>query len=356
MTERTRLQHTRGVPLRNVCLLCAVLSDLGAEAPRRTLWLEARKLGLPQFRSVEREGTLPTRVRHHEYALRELELVDTNGQLCGLTSKGVRLAQLTRSLNVHPVDRESEDADRSLREPLRAELRQVLCSSLYVKYWWLRYFMAENEFQMADLLERGADVVIELVPPDERGSQGSRDHDVSQDSGYRVHSYFTVRETLCLDEAGRREIHEGLRQWCMRMELIDEVAGWHRIFDIEPQYGDRLESQSGRLTRAYVVRNRVDSDFDIALFEDMIAGIRRRLGGPNRIQMPVLVIHLALEEQLSLHMIRELLRRLHSQSPSCYFFEPASRALLVQPENPFGLETYVKIAGTWRSSIVFSTQ
>ena len=354
MTDRIGLQHTRGVPLRNLCLLCAILRELGGDAPRRTLLLAGRDLGLPQLKSVERQGGLPTRVRHHEYALQELELIDIKGQLCSLTGKGARLARVTKSLDVEPLGRGAENADRGLSEPVRAELREVLCSSTYVRYWWLRYFMAEDEFVLADLVDRGADVIIELIPPDERAARRGPDQDVSQDSGYRLHSYLPLRESLPLDETGRREIHEGLRQWCMRMELVDEVSGWDRVFEIEDQYRDRIESQSSRLARAYVVRNSIDLDADIAPFEDMVAALRQRLGSPNRIRVPVLVIHLALEERLSLPRIRELLRKLHSQGHAQYFFEPASRSLLAQPENPFGLESYVKIAGTWRSSIVFS--
>lgn len=353
MTENLRLQHTRGVPLRNLCLLCIGLRELGAGASRRSLMLAGRDLGLGQFKSVEPSGSLPTRVRHHEYALRELELIGVQGPLCSLTAKGTKLAEVSEACDIQPVDRDAEEADTSLPEPVRTELRRLLCSSRYVTHWWLRYFMPTDQFSLADFSNQARDVIIELMPPDERVTDEGRHEKRFKDSGYRVHSYFSERRTLPLDESGRREIHEGLRQWCMRIDLVSEVLGWDSVFEIEAQYAGRMESQSSRLSRVYVVRKRLDMDSEIRHFEDLLSAVRARLGNPQRMQIPVLLMHLALEEGLSVRRTHELLRRLHDERRGRYFFEPASSWLIAQPGNPFGLDSYVNIAGTWRTSIVF---
>lgn len=315
--------------------------------------LAGRDLGLTQFKSVEPEGSLPTRVRHHEYALRELELMVAKGSVCSLTAKGARLAELSRALDVQPVETETDEPDINLPEPVQAEMREILCSSRYVRHWWLCYFMPTDEFSRTRLVDEGRDVIIELLPPHERVTDSTRCGKAWKDSGYRLHSYFPHRASHWLDEAGRREIHEGLRQWCMRIELVSEVSGWDTVLEIEPQYARRLESQSSRLTRAYIVRNRLDLDADIDRFEDLLLAVRQRLGRPGRIQIPVLVMHLTLEEGLSARRTRGLLRTLHTERRGKYFFEPASRLLIDQPDNPFSLESYVNIAGTWRTTIVF---
>jgi hypothetical protein len=139
----------------------------------------------------------------------------------------------------------------------------------------------------------------------------------------------------------------------MRIDLVSEVLGWDSVFEIEAQYAGRMESQSSRLSRVYVVRKRLDMDSEIRHFEDLLSAVRARLGNPQRMQIPVLLMHLALEEGLSVRRTHELLRRLHDERRGRYFFEPASSWLIAQPGNPFGLDSYVNIAGTWRTSIVF---
>ena len=351
MTETLQLQHTRGVPLRNVCLLCAVLQTLGTVAPKRELMLAGRDLGLHSFESVEPAGNLPTRVRHHQYALQELELVDAEGSSYTLTTKGEKLAELTKVHDVQPVDVETEEADVSLPGPVRAELRQILCSSKYVRHWWLRYFMPIDGFSLTELVSESRDVIIELLPPEERIGQQTEKF---KDTGYRVHSYFPNRRSLRLDESGRREIHEGLRQWCIRLELVSEVTGWDAVFEIEDEFLQKIESKHSRLDRVYVVQRHWGAETPIEEFEALLSTLRAQMGGGTRIRIPELVMHLALQERFSLWTIHELLHRLYREKQARYFFESASRWLLKQPSNPFPLESYVRIDGAWRTSIVFT--
>lgn len=354
MNKSLALQHTRGVPLRNLCLLCAALRELGALSPRRAVLLAGRDLGLPQFRSVERTGGVPTRVRHHEYALRELELFHTDGPLCSLTAKGARLAQLATSFDAQPMYSDAEKADVSLPEPVRAELREVLCSSSYVRYWWLRYFMATEEFSVADLVHRGKDVIVELVPPARRDRGAAHYGTGNRDSGYRVHSVYPQRASLRLDESGRREIHEGLRQWCLRVDLVSEVTGWEAVFDTEEEYLTKLESHDGRRDRVYPVCRGVHKTSSIADFEALLSDVRARMGGKTRVRIPELVMDLALHQHMSRRDIDVLFRRLYREKRAQYFFESASRQIITQPSNPYPLEAYVRIDGAWRSSIVFA--
>jgi hypothetical protein len=355
MKASPSLQHTRVASLRNLCLLCAILRELGGTVRQRELMLEGKALGLPGFEAVMSTGALPTRVRHHDYALRELELIDTaKNSPYLLTTKGEKLAELTKRYDVEPVGTEIAEADINLPEPIRAELREILCSSRYVKYWWLRYFMPRDNFPLQEFASEGRDVIIERVPPEQYLSQHPKTGKQFNDSGYRVHSYFLGRETLLLDGAGRREIHQGLRQWSIRVDLVNEVTGWDTIFEIEDEFSRRLEQGYVRLDRVYVVQRHWGADTPIAEFEAVLSELRKQLGGVNRIHIPELVMMLALQEGISLQGIRELLPRLYQERPSRYFFESASKWLLEQPSNPFSLESYVQIDGTWRTSLVFT--
>lgn len=351
MTEGLLLQHTRGVPLRNVCLLCVDLQLMGGSAGRRELMLAGRTAGLRGFDLVAPDGALPTRVRHHEYALRQLELAVTEGASCSLTTKGEVLAELAQVHRIQASDAQS-DGDSGLPAPVKAHLRDTLCSSRYVRYWWLRYFMPVDSFTLIQLVEVAADVVVELVPSRERITQPTANLSEFADTGYRVHSYFHNRKSLRLDEAGRREIHEGLRQWTMRVDLVSEVSGWHRIYEIEEEYLHRLESRNSVLHRAYIVRRHWEPETPIDELEALISRYRARIGGPQRIHIPRLIIDLAIQERLSVRTIRQLLLTLYTERSAGYFFEPASRRLLAQPGNPFPLESYVYIDGAWRAAIV----
>ena len=351
MTETLQLQHTRGVPLRNVCLLCVILQRLGADAPKRELMLAGRDLGLHSFESVKPTGNLPTRVRHHQYALQELELVDAEGSSYSLTNKGEKLAEVAEMHNVQPVDVETKEADVSLPGSVRSELRQILCSSKYVRHWWLRYFVPIDDFSLTELVSESRDVIIELLPPEERIGQQTEKF---KDSGYRVHSYFPNRKGLRLDESGRREIHEGLRQWSIRLQLVSEVVGWDTVFEIEDEFLERIESRNSRLDRAYIVQLHWGTETPIKKFEALLSEFRAQTGGSTRIRIPELVVHLALQKRFSLRAIHKLLHRLYRERQARYFFESASRWLLTQPSNPFPLESYVQIDGAWRTSIVFT--
>lgn len=349
---RLQLLHTRGVSLRNICLLCTALLRRGGFATRDELIQDGQKLGLRDFERFEETNT---RVRHHLYALQALELVDKGRGTYLLVTRGVKLANLTQIHDVQPGESSApEKADLSLPEPIKAELRRVLCSSAYVRHWWLKYFMPADDFLYENLVEQAKDVVLELVPTAQREILPTTTGTgrASEDTGYRLHSFFTHWKTLYFDQAMRREIHQGLRQWCLRVELISEVSNWDKVFEVESEFYERLESRLSRLSRLYVVEKYWSEETPITEFETMLERLKIGIGRGSRVHIPELIISLALQERISIYQIHRLLDRLYWEYPDKYVFEPTSELLLTQPGYPFSLDEYVKIDGAWRTNIV----
>ncbi len=352
MIEALGLQHTRGVPLRNLCLLCAVLRSNGSPMHQRDWMLRGKDLGLRGFESVQEVGSLPTRVRHHLYSIEQLELARARGSFYSLTDIGYKIGSLAEAHDLQPSDRNPDDGDMEMPEAIQEALRRTLCASWYVRHWWLRYFMPREEFSLEELVAEGRDIVVELVPPRARARRQVHDGREISDTGYRLHSYFSIWESVHLDESARREIYEGLRKWALRVELVSEVAGWESIFEVEHEYQQRIEAPGSRLDRIYIVRRRLGNLDD---FEVLLHQIKVQMGNKSRIRIPELTIYLSLQEGLSLKQIHQMLEMLYPERASKYFFETASAWLLKQPGNRFPIETYILLDGAWRTSIVFES-
>jgi len=216
--------------------------------------------------------------------------------------------------------------------------------------------MPRETFSLEEMVEEGRDIILELVPPIDRHILKTKRGKESEDSGYRIHSFFSKWQTLQIDSSQRREIHEGLRRWTLQVDLVNELTGltgWNSIFDIEDEYLLRMESKNSRLDRDYIVKEHWDINRPLEQFERMLTQIREQMGWVKRIEIPELIIILALKNHLSIRDIHNLLTRLYEERHANYFFESASEWLLVQTGSKFPLDMYVQIDGAWRTSLVF---
>ena len=340
--------------MRNLMLLCLALEAKNKPIGQRELMLMGRELGISELRFVGEQKTIPTRGRHHLYALTELDLVHQGGLTYTLSERGTKIASLARTYNIQPSQSTGTKDDVALPEPIKASLREVLCSSKYVRLWWLRYFMPSANFDLEELLREGRDVIIELVPTDVRTTIGTSTGKASEDTGFRIHSYFKEHDTFHLDESGRREIHEGIREWTLNTELISQVRGWEFVFETERQYVERIQSKYSRLDRAYVVTKHWGEDTPIEHFEALLAKMRADSGNSPRLHIPDIIITLGLQQHLSVHNLHQLLIRLYWERHDKYFFEATSKRIIEQAASSPQFQNYVQVNGVWRSSIVLS--
>ncbi len=213
--------------------------------------------------------------------------------------------------------------------------------------------MPTEDFSLDQFITLAKDVIIELVPSDQRIKLLTGAGADSEDTGHRLHSYFPQWPTFPLDQAGRREIHQGLLKWSNNIDLVNQVTHWEAWHKIEDEYLARLQSKRGKLDRVYVVRGPWRDGLSLSAFEHFLAKVRAESGGSHRLSIPKLVISLALNEHLSLSIIHSFLQRLYYERQDQYFFESASRQLL--PTSPVELGNYVRINGAWRTSLVFTT-
>lgn len=343
------LSHTRGVPLGNLAGLCLILAESKRTLNVRELFESAIKLGIVESEPVPKGKPLPSRINHHMISLRELELVrpeHSRGHVYySINPLGRRIGIAARNdFSEGPVE---------LNHRLRAVWRSALSKSLYVRCFWLKYFMKEEDFDLKALLNNSGPITIIRLPNQER--ENSPDEPTTErfhDSGYRIKSQHWDEKMIYAVE--RREILHGLRQWTNEIYLTDEGVPAAEAAPFA--YLSVVENSGPFEIESVIVQAWFDPERDLLRFERLVDNIldRRRQG--NRIGIPDLLIAMSHEYGYAKENIKEMLTVLFYERGNKYFFERGSKFLV---DNAFKLTRrdkpsayYLNLEGSWRTSIV----
>jgi hypothetical protein len=345
------LSHTRGVPLANLAGLCFILSQSERPLSVRELVERAMGLAIIETKPLPKGGPLPSRINHHIISLRVLNLVlfeHSNGHVYyKINTSGRRLSTaLLKNYNGEgPVELDSA---------LRAVWRSILVKSSYVRSFWLKYFMASEDFDLSQLLRNNASVEIVRVSPGERVSSCAETNSGQfADSGYRIRSQNWPERVI--DDVARREILHGLRHWTSEAYLTDETVPAAEAAPFA-HFSNPENSSSSIEIDCFIVTAWFNPSKDLRRFERFVDELFDRRGQGNRISIPDLIISLSSEHRYARENIKEMLVHLFYERGNRYFFERGSKFLV---EKAFKLTSrdrpsvyYLNLEGAWRTSLV----
>mgnify|MGYP000754091244 CR=1 FL=1 len=350
------LSHTRGVRLIDLLKLVGVIhKNAPNEVSVNTLITEGKLLDIPGFREVLPQKPVPTRVRHHWYALEQLELVPKsegshkNSRYC-LSLVGKEIAESS--------DLISYDNLGALPSRTLALLRKAVASSRYVNKVWLSFLRGSSD-QVPDrfILEKvsSRDFCQQIV--DLRVFQ----KDTWRDSGYRVYpsSEYDLWRSMCLtssetnsneapgfilSDTARKEIVAGVRKWCSEeLEITTEIPG-----NFPANKSDCVDI----CLDIRLVQERLPSnEMPIELLTEVVRGMIRELGVASRISIPKLVAALIERFGISLSNAKGILEYIYHRHSDQFYYEGVSRAILRELKVPRHEDYYLWVGGAWRANV-----
>lgn len=343
------LSHTRGVQLTSILKVLSIIEATGSVTQERLIE-QAVALGLPEFVKGKSHKD-QTRIRHVWYALKMLQLVEVGSQnICSLSQLGREVQFYYRSV--------PEDEDK-WKSDLDSPLRKAVLKSEYINSVWLN-FLGEGDSRGFILLK-----VASKTPCIPAISLSAYRKPSWQDSGYTLYPRANTNwKDLCcflsedvrqhatgmiLSETARKELIQGVREWCTDLRITGEVPCFEQV-----SVGKHCIS---RLVTVYAVHqslpNEEHSLQDIAEYIELMIDSE---GVGRRFRIPQLLSHLCVQFGITVDNAKHLLQKLHSEQSHRFYFEGASRDVLVT-DNLFvnqsdALNYYVRIGGMWRSSIL----
>ncbi len=349
LSSHMGLSHTRGVPLANLAGLCLVLDESPHPLSVRELIGRSNDLRIIESKQRLKGSPLASRLNHHIISLRELNLVrseQSGGHVYySVNSSGRRMSAALKT-------NYAGEGQVELDSRLRSVWRSILVKSQYVRSFWLKYFKANQDFSLKDLLSTNSSVEIIRVSAAEREDLID-DTNVGRfkDSGYRIRSQHWDERVINAVE--RREILHGLRQWTNEAHLTDETIP---AAEAAPFAHFSTPESTPFEIECFIVRAWFDPRKDLVRFERLVNSMLDQRGEGFRIGIPDLIISMSGEHGYARENIKDMLTSLFYERSDRFFFERGSKFLV---DNAFKLTRrdkpsvyYLNLEGSWRTSLV----
>ena len=340
---KKKSSHTRGIPLADLGGLCFTLGEAESVISVKDLANRAIVLGILESELIQRGERLPTRINHRIISLRELDLVNYEqygGHVYyGLSASGERLYTAVKK---HCQSEGIFDLNASLR----SVWRQILVESNYVRTFWLKYFMPQEDFNFTELISGNSPVTIIRV------SQSDREGSHKEDSGYRLRSEFLGEHII--SDIDRREILQGLRRWTNAAYLTDDsvTSAEAAPFAHLSAFG----ADDTFIFESFIVKAWLDPEKDLSQFEQLVNQLIDERKQGDRINIPDLILELSYKHGYAKDNLKEMLTTLFYKRGNSFFFERGSKFLV---DNAFRLTNkdkpavyYLNLEGSWRTSLV----
>lgn len=350
------LSHTRGVPVISVLKLVGIIHNYAPnQISQSRLAAEGKAAGIGGFSSYSSEGPMSTRIRHHWYALEQLELVKIDREArikdsyC-LSQIGINIAESANLLTYDDL--------HSLPLQTVGLMRDAVKSSKYVNTIWLSFFDCT-----ADNLSQP--VVLEKVAThafcEELVDLSIYRRNTGRDSGYRIYPSANphVWQDLCLysdgvemksvsgfilSDTARKEIVVGVRKWCSE-ELDITVETPTNI----PE--GRYECVDTRVNIWRVTANLPSREVPIESLVDVVHQMIRTIGFASRITVPSLLTALIEKYGISLANAKSILEYIYFNHGDTFYFEGVSYPILQELKVPRYENYYLWLGGAWRASV-----